>query len=252
MSDHNSKFRNLSILMKYPEINRSVIEKIYNDYILPNPDDITGYTIVDNDLSLNRADDKVYTKGEAVRFFANLYTKNKDFDTYLINLEPNRPLINSELINEEFIKFYLNYKIDKLEILAFFENNITVLANEGFDYTRIEFNINNNTNCFVFYNNESIYDNDDLISIFKKLYDSKNDTFKLHLNSYLRMYYPNHVLPKKTQDGGRKTTYKSTKKKVSVIIKKKTLFRTIYKNSKGINYIRVNNEYKLLSKFKIS
>jgi hypothetical protein len=48
-----------------------------------------------------------------------------------------------------------------------------------------------------------------------------------------------------------RTLYKSTKQKVSVIFKKKSLVRTIYKNAKGVSYIKVNNQYKLLSKFKV-
>jgi hypothetical protein len=54
-----------------------------------------------------------------------------------------------------------------------------------------------------------------------------------------------------SQGGGRKSAYKSTKQKVSVIFKKKSLVRTIYKNAKGVSYIKVNNQYKLLSKFKV-
>jgi len=51
---------------------------------------------------------------------------------------------------------------------------------------------------------------------------------------------------------GKKGVYKSTKQKVSVIIDKKHYNKTVYKNSKGISYIRRNNEYKLLKKYKLS
>ena len=51
------------------------------------------------------------------------------------------------------------------------------------------------------------------------------------------------------QRGGKKQGYKSTKTKVSVIINKKAFVRTVYTNAKNVSYIRVNNQYKLLSKF---
>lgn len=50
-------------------------------------------------------------------------------------------------------------------------------------------------------------------------------------------------------NGGRKQSYKSTKTKVSVVINKKAFVRTVYKNSKNVSYIKVNNQYKLLSKY---
>jgi hypothetical protein len=55
------------------------------------------------------------------------------------------------------------------------------------------------------------------------------------------------------QKGGRKNNkiYKSTKNKVNVIINKKSFIKTIYKNSNNVNYIKINKEYKLLSKFKV-
>ena len=55
-----------------------------------------------------------------------------------------------------------------------------------------------------------------------------------------------------SKNKGKKGVYKSTKQKVSVIIDKKHYNKTVYKNSKGISYIRRNNEYKLLKKYKLS
>jgi len=55
-----------------------------------------------------------------------------------------------------------------------------------------------------------------------------------------------------SKNKGKKGVYKSTKQKVSVIIDNKHYNKTVYKNSKGISYIRRNNEYKLLKKYKLS
>jgi hypothetical protein len=55
-----------------------------------------------------------------------------------------------------------------------------------------------------------------------------------------------------SKNKGKKGVYKSTKQKVSVIIDKKHYNKTVYKNSKGVSYIRCNNEYKLLKKYKLS
>lgn len=54
-----------------------------------------------------------------------------------------------------------------------------------------------------------------------------------------------------SKNKGKKGGYKSTKQKISVIIDKKPCDRTVYKNAKGISYIRCNNEYKLLKKYKL-
>ena len=54
-----------------------------------------------------------------------------------------------------------------------------------------------------------------------------------------------------SKNKGKKGVYKSTKQKISVIIDKKPRDRTVYKNAKGILYIRCNNEYKLLKKYKL-
>ena len=54
-----------------------------------------------------------------------------------------------------------------------------------------------------------------------------------------------------SKNKGKKGVYKSTKQKISVIIDKKPCDRTVYKNAKGISYIRCNNEYKLLKKYKL-
>ena len=56
-----------------------------------------------------------------------------------------------------------------------------------------------------------------------------------------------------SRTGGQKNNkeYKSTKNKVNVIINKKSFIKTIYKNSNNVNYIKINKEYKLLSKFKV-
>ena len=54
-----------------------------------------------------------------------------------------------------------------------------------------------------------------------------------------------------SKNKGKKGVYKSTKQKISVIIDKKSCDRTVYKNAKGISYIRCNNEYKLLKKYKL-
>ena len=55
-----------------------------------------------------------------------------------------------------------------------------------------------------------------------------------------------------SKNKGKKGVYKSTKQKISVIIDKKPCDRTVYKNAKGILYIRCNNEYKLLKKYKLA
>ncbi len=55
-----------------------------------------------------------------------------------------------------------------------------------------------------------------------------------------------------SKNKGKKWVYKSTKQKISVIIDKKPRDRTVYKNAKGILYIRCNNEYKLLKKYKLA
>lgn len=55
-----------------------------------------------------------------------------------------------------------------------------------------------------------------------------------------------------SKNKGKKGVYKSTKQKISVIIDKKSCDRTVYKNAKGILYIRCNNEYKLLKKYKLA
>ena len=54
-----------------------------------------------------------------------------------------------------------------------------------------------------------------------------------------------------SKNKGKKGVYKSIKQKISVIIDKKPCDRTVYKNAKGISYIRCNNEYKLLKKYKL-
>lgn len=56
---------------------------------------------------------------------------------------------------------------------------------------------------------------------------------------------------RKIGGGKNNKKYKSTKNKVNVIINKKSFIKTIYKNSNNVNYIKINKEYKLLSKFKV-
>jgi hypothetical protein len=88
---------------------------------------------------------------------------------------------------------------------------------------------------------EHTYKRDELFKMFVELYKSTSyDSFRMLVDG-----------TSDGQNGGKKSSYKSTGQKVTVVIKKKSLTRTIYKNSKNIGYIKVNNEYKLLSKFKI-
>lgn len=53
------------------------------------------------------------------------------------------------------------------------------------------------------------------------------------------------------QTGGRKNIiYKSTHKKIKIYVNKKIIERTVYKNSKNIEYVKINKKYVLLSKCK--
>lgn len=75
-------------------------------------------------------------------------------------------------------------------------------------------------------------------------YQSPSNSYYYHFHS---IYINNETLSKAHKahiNGG----YKSTKQKISVIIDKKPCDRTVYKNAKGISYIRCNNKYKLLKK----
>jgi hypothetical protein len=227
-----------------------MIEKIYNEIKNYN---IQDYSIKENKFLLHKSDNTTYDSQKLIKFFSYLYRENEGFTTLMDSLNPSepeviKPLINSDLINDDFLNYYLNIENEN-EILWFFTDNKVNLKTKGFEYdiTMNRDKQNDDDKIFTFSkDNGNIYNNDELISEFKRLYHESDD-FRFHLDIYLKMY------DKKFQSGaGRKTTYKSTKKKVSVIIKKKTLVRTIYKNSRGVNYIKVNNEYKLLSKFKIS
>jgi len=59
---------------------------------------------------------------------------------------------------------------------------------------------------------------------------------------------------KKESEGGTKgksvNSYKSTGKKVHIIVNKRCIERTVYVNSRNTKYIVLNKEYKLLSKCK--
>lgn len=72
-------------------------------------------------------------------------------------------------------------------------------------------------------------------------YQSPSNSYYYRFHS---IYINNERLSKAHIIGG----YKSTKQKISVIIDKKPCDRTVYKNAKGISYIRCNNKYKLLKK----
>lgn len=137
---------------------------------------------------------------------------------------------------------------DTTKIERFFRKHDSALNVAGFDY--VSFYIQGNqifvrkvANNNVKFPDYLTYSIEDLIVELKKLYENDNTEFNVFID--------NNQYMKEEQTGGRKNAYKSTKKKVSVIFKKKSLVRTVYKNAKGDSYIKVNSQYKLLSKFKV-
>jgi len=84
--------------------------------------------------------------------------------------------------------------------------------------------VGKNINDFYFDTNEVVYDNthDDMTS----------------------------VKDFSTSEGGNINKLKSTKKKVKILYNKKEIERTIYINKRGTKYVKINKEYKLLSKLK--
>jgi len=119
--------------------------------------------------------------------------------------------------------------------------------------------IDENTINIINRNNNKILDEDP----FKIVSSSGHTTgvIETHTDYFESIYINNKQLADEynKQNGGilrknkgKKGVYKSTKQKVSVIIDKKHYNKTVYKNSKGISYIRRNNEYKLLKKYKLS
>jgi hypothetical protein len=138
--------------------------------------------------------------------------------------------------------------------------------------------VNNNNNikiCYINDNDDTRLNKQNFIATYKtNNYESQYDTKPLEdsppkTEKYIRIEINNKQLADKynkqladeynTQNGGilrknkgKKGVYKSTKQKVSVIIDNKHYNKTVYKNSKGISYIRRNNEYKLLKKYKLS
>jgi len=89
------------------------------------------------------------------------------------------------------------------------------------------------------------YEPHELEGLFDKLLIDKTKEIFFLFKDFLT----NKILLK--AGGKNNKEYKSTKNKVNVIINKKSFIKTIYKNSNNVNYIKINKEYKLLSKFKV-
>lgn len=95
------------------------------------------------------------------------------------------------------------------------------------------------------------YTNDELRKIFIWLAE-KYQPFRTLLKEIETMAKQKEQTNVAVSSGGTLEKYKSTGEKVSVIINKKTIIRTVYNDSKKKRFIRINGEYKLLKKFKIS
>lgn len=95
------------------------------------------------------------------------------------------------------------------------------------------------------YESKKYYEQHELEGLFNNLLTSTTGNISVLFKDFLT----NKILPKAGGKNNKK--YKSTKNKVNVIINKKSFIKTIYKNSNNVNYIKINKEYKLLSKFKV-
>jgi hypothetical protein len=128
-------------------------------------------------------------------------------------------------------------------------------------------NNNNIKICYINDNDDTRLNEQNFIAIYKTYnYESQHDTKQLEDSpsktaQYIGIKINNKELADEynkqgggilRKNKGKKGVYKSTKQKVSVIIDNKHYNKTVYKNSKGISYIRRNNEYKLLKKYKLS
>lgn len=111
-------------------------------------------------------------------------------------------------------------------------NRLSVLKFLGYQ------NVNN-------YESKKYYEQHELEGLFNNLLTSTTGNISVLFKDFLT----NKILPKAGGKNNKK--YKSTKNKVNVIINKKSFIKTIYKNSNNVNYIKINKEYKLLSKFKV-
>ena len=111
-------------------------------------------------------------------------------------------------------------------------NRLSVLKTEGI------YNFNYSTP-------KEYYDQRELNGLFNNLLTSTTGNISVLFKDFLT----NKILLKAGGKNNKK--YKSTKNKVNVIINKKSFIKTIYKNSNNVNYIKINKEYKLLSKFKV-
>jgi hypothetical protein len=192
-----------------------------------------------NDKDLQYAIDKTYYKLN-IKSFDGEYTYESFFNEKL--------LLHKKYIGITFRLYYnfKNYtdkyfdvhllKDDNNEIkICYINDNDTILNNENFN---------------------AIYKIANYSTHTKQLEYSPTETAKyIHIEINNKKFADEYNVQKGgvlSKNKGKKEVYKSTKQKVSVIIDKKHYNKTVYKNSKGISYIRRNNEYKLLKKYKLS
>lgn len=243
---------------------REIIKKNeYRNYLMIITDNCNQYIEQKFEINKIELDAQIkYEKGEK--------EKNRDSDT-IKTFDDDIIIINDKKVLT--IKFDGNYRTYE----EFFSNKN--LLNENYNNTIFKISGKNTTHVIyvkVTKKNDYIYE---IIDIETDNTDNilNNTPFKFEIKNNYRdeeitraypftsiyiindkekaeQYNKDHYQPGGgilSKNKGKKGVYKSTKQKISVIIDKKSCDRTVYKNAKGISYIRCNNEYKLLKKYKL-
>jgi hypothetical protein len=168
----------------------------------------------------------------------------------IVSLEDDYKLLTEYEINE-IINDIINNpnKYKKLLDLLSFEDYMTFLNNKGIKYYSVKIYENKLEISKV--NNVIYSDKGKIIGYGEYIYYKQKELPEFFRNviSIIPLFTKLIERINRDQRGGKKQGYKSTKTKVSVIINKKTFVRTVYTNAKNVSYIRVNNQYKLLSKY---
>lgn len=206
----------------------------YKNHLMIITNNCNGFIISKFDIDKDELDKAVYKatfhKIDSIKFV--VADKNSTYETVF-----NR----YNLLKDD----YLGYVF----LLKYNTNN----SNEAMQEVKIISNGNGNgyniIGCDIYCKDISKY-----VILNKKLFKIRSLGLTPHHESpsnsdyhFHSIYINNERLSKAHIIGG----YKSTKQKISVIIDKKPCDRTVYKNAKGISYIRCNNKYKLLKKYKL-
>ena len=149
-------------------------------------------------------------------------------------------------------KTLLNFK--EIKGISVDRNKLRIIKIPGYDYGP------NGSRANEYYADNEVYNilnnllpssAGEISALFKQFLTDNTDYNIIHSATTTTTPTQKGFFSKKT--GGQKNNkeYKSTKNKVNVIINKKSFIKTIYKNSNNVNYIKINKEYKLLSKFKV-